>query len=203
MTEQVVERFKPTSGRIMGTVGMVLVALVLVLGLIDPDSGFGGPVFAGAVAIGVLTWASTLRPAMWVTTESLVMRNMFETVTIPLAAVEQVAVQQVTAVRAGDRRYISPAVGRSLRQVMKTRRGAGAPGDTGDDAAASAVTTSYADMVEDRIRSLAADAAAARGIRPRSDEQVGLGREVRRRPAWAEIVLLVAAVLALVVSLAV
>ncbi|MQW75919.1 hypothetical protein GHK92_08540 [Nocardioides sp. dk4132] len=195
MTEQVVERFKPTSGRIMGTIGLVLVAVALVLGLLDPDSGFGGPVFAAAVAIGVLTWASMLRPAMWVTTESLVMRNMFETVTIPLAAVEQVAVQQVTAVRAGDRRYVSPAVGRSLRQAMKGRRA--------EQDSASAVPSSYPDMVEQRIRHLADDAAAARGIRPRSAEQVELGREVRRQPAWAEIVLLVAAVVGFVITLAV
>jgi len=196
VTEQVVERFKPTSGRIMGTIGLVLVGVALVLGLLDPDSGFGGPVFAAAVAIGVLTWAALLRPAMWVTTDSLVMRNMFETVTIPLAAVEQVAVQQVTAVRAGDRRYISPAVGRSLRQAMKGRR------DTDRDTA-SAVPSSYPDMVEQRIRHLADDAATARGIRQRSAEQVALGREVRRQPAWAEIVLLVAAVVGFVIALAV
>ncbi|WP_166133625.1 hypothetical protein [Nocardioides ochotonae] len=192
MTEQVVERFKPTSGRIMGTIGLVLVAIALVLGLLDPDSGFGGPVLAGAVGLGVLTWASSLRPAMWVTTDSLVMRNMFDTVTIPLAAIEQVAVQQVTAVRAGDRRYISPVVGRSLRQAMKGRRHT-----------EGAVPASYADMVEQRIRHLADEAAAARGIRPRSEEQVALGREVRRQPAWAEIVLLVAAVVGFVIALAV
>lgn len=192
MTEQVVERFKPTSGRIMGTVGLVLVGVALVLGLLDPDSGFGGPVFAAAVALGVLTWASSLRPAMWVTTDSLVMRNMFDTVTIPLAAIEQVAVQQVTAVRAGDRRYVSPVVGRSLRQAMKGRR------DT-----EGGVPSSYPDMVEQRIRQLAQDAAAARGIRPRSVEQVELGRDVRRRPAWGEIVLLAAAVVGFVITLAV
>ena len=192
MTEQVVERFKPTSGRIMGTIGLVLVGVALVLGLLDPDSGFGGPVFAAAVALGVLTWASSLRPAMWVTTDSLVMRNMFDTVTIPLAAIEQVAVQQVTAVRAGDRRYVSPVVGRSLRQAMKGRR------DT-----EGGVPSSYPDMVEQRIRQLAQDAAAARGIRPRSVEQVELGRDVRRRPAWGEIVLLAAAVVGFVITLAV
>jgi hypothetical protein len=192
VTEQVVERFKPTSGRIMGTIGLVLVGVALVLGLLDPDSGFGGPVFAAAVALGVLTWASSLRPAMWVTTDSLVMRNMFDTVTIPLAAIEQVAVQQVTAVRAGDRRYVSPVVGRSLRQAMKGRR------DT-----EGGVPSSYPDMVEQRIRQLAQDAAAARGIRPRSVEQVELGRDVRRRPAWGEIVLLAAAVVGFVITLAV
>lgn len=190
MTEQVVERFKPTSGRIVGTVGLTLVAVVVVIGVVDPDSGFGGAILAGAAVVGVLTWASTLRPALWVTTESLVMRNMLETVTIPLAAIEQVAVQQVTAVRAGDRRYVSPVVGRSLRQVIKGRRGAQTP-----------VPSAYPDLVEQRIRSLAADAAAARGIRPRSAAQVELGREVRRRPAWVEVGLLGAALVVFVLTL--
>ena len=44
-----------------------------------------------------------LRPALWVTREHLVMRNLAETVHIRLAAVEEMAVRQVLAVRAADR----------------------------------------------------------------------------------------------------
>ena len=49
----------------------------------------------------------------------LVLRNMLSTIYIPLAAIEEVAVRQVLAVRAGDKRYVCAGVGRTLRQAMK------------------------------------------------------------------------------------
>ena len=77
---------------------------------------------AGAVLAAVLAWASMLRPALWATPDHLVMRNMLETVHVPLAAIEQLAVRQVLAVRAGDRRYVSTVVGRPLRKAMRPGR---------------------------------------------------------------------------------
>ena len=50
------------------------------------------------------------------------MQNMLETVHVRLAAVEEMAVRQVLAVRAGDRRLVSTVVGRTWRKALLSRR---------------------------------------------------------------------------------
>ncbi len=121
MADEVVERFRPTSGRVMGSAAVSLVVVVVVIGLLPGDQGIAPYVAWGALFAGVLAWAAMLRPRLWATTSHLVMRNMLSTISIPLAAIEQVAVRQVCAVRAGDRRFVSPAVGRSIRELRRDR----------------------------------------------------------------------------------
>jgi hypothetical protein len=193
-TDGSVERFRPTSGRIMGALGVLIAAAVVVIGVVDREHGFSMPVVFAALFLGVLTWAAMLRPGLWATQDELVMRNMLETVHIPLGAIEQVAVRQVLAVSAGEKRYLSPAVGRSRKQALKSNR----PSDPAADPAES-----YPAFVEDRISRLAENARARRGIALLSDEQLELARGVRRRPAWPEIAGLVVGAVGFVVSLAV
>jgi hypothetical protein len=190
MPEEPVERFRPTSGRIMGVLALALVAAVVVTGVLDRQHGPPLPVVAGAVVFGALVWSAMLRPRVWITESDLVLRNMLETVSIPLAAIETVVVRQVLAVSAGDARYVSPAIGNSWRQTIKSNRATErkAPAD------------SYPVFVEERISRLAEDARAKRGIRRFSDEQVALAADVRRRPAWPEIVVLAVATVVFVVS---
>jgi len=187
-----VERFHPTSGRLLGSVAVVIAAAAVLIGVLDRDQGYPMPVVFAAVFFGVLAWAAMLRPRVSVTDDELVLRNMLETVHVPLAAIEQVAVRQVLAVSAGEQRYLSTAVGRSRRQAMKSNR---------RDAASQGPTESYAVFVEERITRLADDARARRGIGRLSDEQLELASDVRRDRAWPEIVVLVASALAFVVSL--
>ncbi len=119
--EAVVERFQPTSGRFSGWAAVLLSAAVVVAMVAYLDDGF--PAWVGGVAllVGVLSWAAMLRPALWATEEHLVMRNLAETVHIRLAAVEELAVRQVLAVRAGDRRLVSTVLGRTWRKAMTDR----------------------------------------------------------------------------------
>jgi hypothetical protein len=196
MQQQPVERFHPTSGRITVVLVLLLAGVVVVLGVADPGS-VGAPVMAGALLAAVLAWASMLRPALWATREHLVMRNMLETVQVPLAAIEQMAVRQVLAVRAGEKRYVSTVVGRPWRKVA--RSGSGAPAAGG----ASVADLPYADFVEQRLRELMAEARDAAGVSALSDEQLALAADVRREPAWLPIGLLTAAVVAFVVTLVV
>jgi hypothetical protein len=188
--DEPVERFHPTSGRIMGTIALVLVAAVVVIGVLDREHGFPMPVVLGAVVFGILVWAAMLRPRVWATGDDLVMRNMLNTAHIPLAAIEQVAVRQVLAVSAGERRFVSPAIGRSLRQTLKSNRGA-----------QQTALQSYPVFVEERISQLADDARTQRGVRRFSEEQVALGADVRTTWAWPEIVGLVGFGAAFLVSL--
>lgn len=195
MQEKPVEEFHPTSGRVTGVLVLLVAGVAVVIGLVDPGS-VAAPVVAGAVVAGVLAWASMLRPALWATREHLVMRNMLETVHVPLAAVEQLAVRQVLAVRAGEKRYVSTVVGRPWRRAVRSSR-PGAVHAEGTPAKGLA----YADFVEQRLHVLMEEARTEAGVRSMSDEQVALAAGVRREPALLPIGLSLAALLVFVVTL--
>jgi hypothetical protein len=96
MTEQdddaVVERFPPTSGRVSGILGLVTAGIVLVLAVSAWDTGTALGVAIVAVLGAVLVWGALLRPALWATGRDLVMRGMFHTDRVPLAAIDRVVV---------------------------------------------------------------------------------------------------------------
>ena len=93
--EKPVERFHATSGHVMGILGLILAASMVVVGIMDIHHGYALSLIFGAAAFGVLVWAALLRPHVWATAEDLVMRNMLHTVWIPLVAIETVVVRQV------------------------------------------------------------------------------------------------------------
>ena len=192
-----VEKFRPTSGRVTGIIALLLAIAVAGIGVVDRGRGFPSPVVAGAVLGGVLAWASMLRPALWLTSTDLVMRNMLETVHLPLAAIEEMAVRQVLAVSAGDRRYVSTALGRSWRKTLTSS----APGGAAPDGTRPVTDLPYVDFVEQRLRQRVDDARDAAGVRRGSEEQLALADGVRREPAWLPIGLIGAAAVALVVTL--
>lgn len=193
-----VEWFRPTSGRVLGVVG--LVAAVLVLGTAvrywRDDSSIS--IALGALFGGVLIWAAMLRPRVGVTPTTLVLRNMLETVHLPLAAVEELALRQMLAVRAGDRRYVSPALGRSWRSLVRSSF-TQPKAETGGGTQA---VPDYPTFVESRIRQLVDDARATAGVKRGSAEQLALADATRREPAWLEIGLLAVTGVALVLSIA-
>lgn len=185
MGERVTERFEPTSGRVGGALALLVAAVVVVAGVVEIDRGFPPWGIASGVLLGVLAWASVLRPALWVEDSTLVMRNLFETVRVPLAAIERVEVRQVLYVRVRDRRLASSVVGRPLRKIARSARGRGA-------AEPAPRQVDYADIVEDRLRTLATEAGSASGA---PDDGV------RREPAWLPIGLVAASALALVITI--
>lgn len=190
-SDDVVERFHPTSGQVTGWLAVVGSAVVALVGLAYLDDGFPPWVVGLALMVGVLAWAAMLRPALWATDEHLVMRNLVETVHIRLAAVEEMAVRQVLAVRAGDRRWVSTVVGRSWRKAVTARPSASGEAREG---------MAYPDFVETRLYDLVDQARAAEGVRPGSEEQLALPDAVRRTPDRLPIALIAAAALVLVVS---
>lgn len=189
----VVERFHATSGRLTGWMTVVIAAVVVLVGVRYLDDGFPAWVAGAALLVGVLAWAAMLRPALWATEEHLVMRNLAETLHIRLAAVEEMHVRQVLAVRAADRRWVSTVVGRSWRKAITSRRAPGASGEATEG-------MPYADYVENRLHDLVDRARTAQGVRPGSPEQLALPDAVRREPALLPIALIVAACLVLAVS---
>lgn len=209
--EEGLERFAPTGGRVVGVLGLVMAAAFVALWALDRDA-VPAPVATGALVGGVLVWAALLRPRVSVSRETLHLRNMLETVHVPLAAVDELVVRQVLAVRVGERRFVSPAVGRKLRKVMRAPRptpllGPAVP-DSMDDslgptsASVRAPTTiDYVDHVEGRLRERIAEARTRHGVTRYSDEAEALARDVRRAPAWAEIGALVLATALFVLTL--
>jgi hypothetical protein len=200
MVEESIEKFHATGGRLLGVLGLVAALALMVLGAVE-----GAPVWGvGLVAvIGVLIWASMLRPGVRIVGDRLELRNMFVTLGVPLGAIEDVAVRRFLALRAGDRRFVSPAIGRTLRQTTrpaKRDQPGGGPDGEGRDLVALAAR-SYPDFVEARIRTAAADHRTRLGIKGWSDEQRALADDVRTDLAWPEIGALAVAVLVLLVGI--
>ncbi|MCW2815534.1 MAG: hypothetical protein JWN84_2989 [Nocardioides sp.] len=192
-SEPVDETFPPTGGRLSGLFALAIGALLVVLGLVDGVSlvsvGFG-------LLFAALAWTSLLRPRVAIESDHLVLRNMVNTVRVPLAAVEEVVVRQVLAVRAGDKRYTSPAIGRTRRQLTKEGLRGAASNDAGSAEPAFGV------FVQDRIRQRAKEARDRAGITLASAEQDALAERVRREPAVPEILMLAGSAVFLVVAFA-
>jgi hypothetical protein len=172
-TKPAVERFHATNGRFSGYVGLGCAALILAFAVAAWDSDRPLGVAILALLGGLLVWAVMLRPSMWATDRYLVMRGIYHTDTIPLAAVDKVAVGQVTAVTVGEKRYLSPVVGYTARQTVKQRSAAKKPGSE----APSAVDT-YQVFVEDRITHL---------VREAKERYTDGAADARRTHAWPEI----------------
>jgi hypothetical protein len=195
-----VERFRPTSGRFTGIVLLTSSLVVVVLALVRPDDVIP-EVGVGAVLVALVAWTVALRPRVSLVGDQLELRGAIDNVEIPLAAIEELSVRQMLALRAGDKRYTSPAVGRTRRQLVKAKNEPEQVADPDSDPHSRVAAPSYAQFVEERIRQRMDDARAAAGIRRGSPEQVALGAGVRRRLAWPEIVGLVAAASAFVLVL--
>lgn len=214
MGEQV-QRFSVTSTRVMGGVGVAIAVAVVVLVLLDGGSDPSYTTIALMVLLAALAWCTMIRPRVEVDSTRLVLHNMVSTVVLPLAAIESVAVRQVLVVRAGDRRFASAGVGRTRRQLHRDNRsgGAGSGGGAGgmlgltpslsssEPERPETAATSYGLFVEERIRALVSDAVAREGVRPGSDDQERLARDVVRRPAVPEIVVLAGSLVVVVALL--
>lgn len=197
MSDEQPESFAPTSGRVVGIIGIAIATFVLVVAIADREAGLPLWLIGGAVLAIVLIWAATLRPRVSLVGDHLVLRNMLETIEVPLAAIEEMAVRQVLAVRVGDKRFVSPALGKSRRDLA-----ARPPMMSGvrRKPTVDKGTVDYADFVEERIRRRMEDTRAAQGIRPASAEQLALAADVRRTPAKVEIVMLATSTIVVVVG---
>ena len=166
------------------------------------------PLWVPAVALfgGVVLYTSTVRPRVLVQGGDLVLRNMLSTVHSRWPSIEELAVRQVLAVRAGGKRYVCAGVGRTLRQAMKgsaVQRAREQVGGLRGEIAKADVREpgmNYPDFVELRIQELVNEDRMRRGIKRFSPEADELAEQVRREPAWPEIGLLVATAVFVVVA---
>jgi hypothetical protein len=183
-----VERFHPTSGRVVGVVALLATAGVLVVGIVDAPNGIPLGLVPGCLLAALLIWAVLLRPAVRVEGGDLVLRGAFDTRWVPLAAIDRVSVGVLLVALVGDRRYASSAIGRSRREARRDDRSG-----AGSDSGVNPANQSYGGFVQGRLERLVDDARA----------QGKPAGAVRRAWAWPELagiaVLAVAFVVALVV----
>jgi hypothetical protein len=188
------ERFTVWSSRVVGALGLLVVAVFMLLGVTGVGGDYHPAAYAISGLIGVLVWVAVLRPAVAIEDERLVLRNPLSTTRIPLAAIEQIAVGRWLAVLVGDRRYTNAGISRTRRQGMRD--------DQRGDVTGEAISQlSYGAIVERRIHKRAEDARTVQGIRLYSEEQAALASEVRRDWAWPEIAALAVLAVASVVAL--
>lgn len=164
-------RWLPTSsGRITGWLGLVVAGVLVVLSATGSLPWWW---LGAAAVVAWFGWAAMLRPRIGLTSDDLVLRGIVSTTAVPLGRIRKIAVRQVFAVWVGERRYVSPAVGRSRRQTLRpTKTGRGSMHE--------------ADAIEDAVRAAMRDT-------------VGSAAPVTRVWAWPEIVLGAVAVGLLVV----
>jgi hypothetical protein len=208
-----VYRFRPTNGRALGALGLALCVFVAVVFVLSAAPHVAVPGVLACTFAGVLVWLAMLRPGVSATDSELRMRTLFESVSIPMASIESVVVRRYLLVRSGGRKYICPAISRSLRKTVRSEMkwrpaqlmSPGAALERIGDGVSTDLKEphdlAYADFVEQRIAQLAANDRARRGIENRSEEEYALGSQVVRRPARLELALLVALAVAFVVAL--
>lgn len=168
-----VEKFHSSGNRILGAIGVVIALVFAVALATDGLQGNDGLVLCLIGFCAVLVWAAMVRPQLRLAGDRLYIRDMLTSVSFPLAAVDGVEARQVVVLKAGGRKFISAAVSKSLYSVLKDNRGVARD------------PKAYPNFVENRIWSRAEDERAKLGVQ-RGDVPLDL----RRDPAWPELVLL-------------
>jgi hypothetical protein len=212
-TEEI-QRFRPTNGRAMGVLGLLMAVCVAVLFVLYGTPAVAVPGVLGCLFLAGLVWLAMLRPGVAASETELRLRTLFETVSIPLASVDTVVVRRYLLVRSGGHKYICPAISRPLRKTVRAELKWKSPQMLSPDLSeerlgAGRLQTevkgmnemSYPDFVEQRITQLAVNDRLRRGIQERSEEEYELGSQVVRRTAWLEVGVLVGLAVAFVVTL--
>lgn len=179
MAAETAHDFRPTSGRGVGTLGIV--GALVVAGYVGyaERSVPGVRIALGAALVAAGVWAVLLRPRASVRDGTLVLRHALSDTHIPLARVEGVRLRSFLQVWADGRRHICTGIGRSTRSQLMGREG-------GD----------YGDFVVARISGLSEEARRAAERTPQAAVP-----PVRRHWAWHAVALVGAPAGALVATL--
>lgn len=190
--QQPVHAFRPTSGTVLGVIGLVVAGAVIVLVLVNERNvrGLEAALIAGVAA--VLIWMVLLRPRVTAYSRELVLRNMASDTYLPLAEVDGVVVRHQLNVWVGGRRFTCPGIGRSTRSMVRDKGRGPVEPERAD----------YATFVENTIEELARSARRdQQGGAQQGGGQQGGAPSVRRKWAVPELGLLGALSTALVLTL--
>jgi hypothetical protein len=201
-----VERFRATSGRVVGSVSLAAVVALLGYVAVGMQTPTGLRLATGLVLLGVLVWVTQLRPRATAYPDVIHLQNSLRDATVPLVVVDGVAVRRMLTVWVGDRRYVCIGIGTPLHKMVgvKSRGPSSLLGWDRLEAYTEEATpplpdqsaTSYQDFVETRIAELAEDARRRAALRSGSPIP-----QPTRTWAWPEIVALAGTAVAFVLSL--
>lgn len=189
------EIVRPNNGRVTGWM-TVVVGVAVAVGVAFNLSADTAVVGALGITLAVLGWASSLRPAMWLTADEIVLRNMVTTTHIPLAAVLAVSVRNLTLIEVATKRFRSPVLVR--RRHRPSMVGLGRVEDFKEP-----TDRPHLVLLEDFLDNVAQRTEAARtraGIRLASAEQEALAGSVRRTVDVVPLVAVLVVVVLLVVT---
>ncbi len=117
-----VERFKPTSGLMVGYAGLAISAFLLGYVVLGVRSLDGLRIAVGAVLFALVVWTTQLRPRATAYTDRVVLKNIVRDSHVPLAAVDEIALGQTLTLWVGDERYVCIGIGSSFREHVRSRR---------------------------------------------------------------------------------
>lgn len=201
-----VERFHATSGRLVGTVSLVVIVVLVAYLAVTEQNAVGLRVGTGLLAFGVLVWVTQLRPRATVYPETLILQNSVRDSHVPLTAIDGVAVGRMLTVWTEEGTYDCIGIGKPLRKMVKAKK-RGPSSLLGWDRLESYTENAtpprpdqsameYTDFVEERLVSLVQDARR----RDSRDDDAPDPRPWKTW-AWPEIAALTVTSLAFAVSL--
>jgi hypothetical protein len=117
-----VERFRPTSGRFVGSLSLAVVAGILVYAAVAERTVVGLRLATGAAFFGVLVWLTQLRPRVTAYRDVLRLQNSVRDVDVPLARVGDVHVGRMLSVWVGQKRYVCVGISAPLRRMVMGRK---------------------------------------------------------------------------------
>lgn len=117
-----VERFKPTSGHLLGYAGLLAAAVAIGYVAWTVHTVGGLRVALGAVFFALLVWVTQVRPRATAYDEHVVLKNAVRDAHVPLAAVDEVAMGQTLNLWVGERRFVCIGIGQSFREEVRARR---------------------------------------------------------------------------------
>ena len=207
--ERVLERFKPTTGTLIGIAGLLVAAFALGYVLISVHTVVGLRIGLGAVFGAVVVWVSQLRPRVTAYTKQLHLKGPLRDALVPYVLIDEVTMAQTLNVWVGEQRFMCIGIGKSLgsdiRQRAKKERQGSLLGSSrtrefsekAELAAPDQTAMSYHTFVVTRIEELVDQ--AKRDLRRSGGSTEG--EQVRRPYAVPEIVALAVTGLAFLVSL--
>lgn len=193
MAERAVEKFKPTTGILVGYTGLGIVAFGLGYIALNVRTETGLKVALGLLTAGVIVWLTQLRSRATVYPDVLHLKNIAVDTVVPLRLIEDVAVNRTLNVWVDDKRYVCIGIGRSLRSSVTSNRGGEAPMlgvrrlqsyvGQGQQPSSDQYTLAYETFVVQRIEALAAEA-------KKTQPTAGEPASPRRTVAWLGLVAL-------------
>lgn len=119
--ERPVERFKPTTGTLVGYAGLLAAAFAVGYVALNVHTVAGLRIALAASFAAVVVWVSQLRPRVTAYPRTLHVKGTLRDAVVPYVLIDEVALGQTLNVWVGDRRFVCIGIGLSLGADLRQR----------------------------------------------------------------------------------